>query len=166
VGELGLDGQWIAVAGESAGGGLAAVVARELRTLVRHQALIYPVCDARAGGTESYARYAEGYFLTAADMRWFLRHYAGSADPADPMLSPLAADDLAGLPPASVVLAGCDPLHDEGLAYAQRLERAGVPVELRDLPGQVHPFVLLAGVMDDGREMRSWLARRLGAALS
>jgi acetyl esterase len=75
------------------------------------------------------------------------------------------ADDLSGVAPASIVLAGCDPLHDEGLAYARRLEQAGVEVELRDFAGQLHPFVLLAGVIEDGREAREWLARRLGEAL-
>jgi acetyl esterase len=155
----------VAVVGDSAGGGLAAVVARELRGAVRHQGLIYPVVDARAGGTGSYARYGEGYFLTARDMRWFLDQYAAGLDPAEARLSPLMADDLSGVAPASVVLAECDPLHDEGLAYARRLEDAGVEVALRDFAGQVHPFVLLAGVIEDGREARAWLARRLGEAL-
>ena len=123
------------------------------------------VVDARAGVTDSYARYADGCFLTARDMRWFLDHYAAGGDPADPRLSALAAADLAGVAPASIVLAECDPLHDEGVAYARRLEDAGVEVELRDYPGQLHPFVLLAGVIDDGREARAWLARRLGEAL-
>jgi acetyl esterase len=64
-----------------------------------------------------------------------------------------------------VVLAECDPLRDEGAAYARRLEQAGVEVELREYAGQVHPFVGLAGVIDDGREARAWIAQRLGAAL-
>jgi len=165
VGGLGLDPGRVAVAGDSAGGGLAAIVARELGDAVRHQALIYPVVDARAGVTDSYARYADGCFLTARDMHWFLGHYATGVDPADPRLSALAAEDVAGVAPASIVLAECDPLHDEGVAYARRLEDAGVEVELRDYPGQLHPFVLLAGVIDDGREARAWLARRLGEAL-
>jgi acetyl esterase len=165
VGELGLDAGRVAVTGESAGGGLAACVAQELRGGLRHQALVYPVCDARVGATESYACYADGHFLTAADMSWFVRHYASDADPSDPRLSPLAAADLAGVAPATVVLAECDPLHDEGLAYARRLEDAGVDVELRDYAGQIHPFFLLAGVIDDGREARAWVAHRLAAAL-
>jgi acetyl esterase len=165
VDELGLDPERVAVFGDSAGGGMAAVIARELRAGVRHQALVYPVCDARVGATESYARYGEGHFMTASDMRWFVDHYAAGVDPADPRLSPLAADDLSGAAPATIVLAECDPLHDEGAAYARRLEQAGVEVELRDFPGQLHPFVLLAGVIDDGREARSWVAQRLGEAL-
>jgi acetyl esterase len=165
VGDLGLDAGRVAVAGDSAGGGLAAIVARELGDAVRHQALIYPVVDARVGVTDSYARYGDGHFLTARDMRWYLDQYAAQADPADPRLSPLAAGDLTGVAPASIVLAGCDPLHDEGAAYARRLADAGVEVELRDFPGQLHPFVLLAGIIDAGREARAWLARRLGEAL-
>jgi acetyl esterase len=165
VGELGLDPDRVAVFGDSAGGGMAAVIARELRGAVRHQALVYPVCDARLGATDSYARYGEGHFLTAADMRWFLDHYATGVDPTDPRLSPLAAEDLSGAAPATVVLAECDPLRDEGAAYARRLEQAGVEVELREYAGQLHPFVGLAGVIDDGREARAWIAQRLGAAL-
>jgi acetyl esterase len=166
VAELGLDADRVAVVGDSAGGGLAASVAQELRGELRHQALVYPVCDARVGATESYSRYADGFFLTAGDMRWFMDHYAPGVDPADPRLSPLAADDLSGVAPATVVLAECDPLHDEGLAYARRLEEAGVEVELRVYDGQLHPFYALAGVIDDGCEARALIAQRLGAALS
>jgi acetyl esterase len=165
VDELGLDSDRVAVYGDSAGGGLAAVIARELRGALRHQALVYPVCDARLGATDSYARYADGYFMTAADMSWFLDHYAAGVDPTDPRLSPLAAEDVSGAAPATIVLAGCDPLRDEGVAYARKLEAAGVDVELREYPDQIHPFVLLAGIIDAGREARSWLAQRLGAAL-
>jgi acetyl esterase len=165
VDELGLDPERVAVFGDSAGGGMAAVIARELRAAVRHQALVYPVCDARVGATDSYARYGEGHFMTTGDMRWFMDHYAAGVDPADPRLSPLAADDLTGAAPATIVLAQCDPLRDEGVAYARKLERAGVEVELREYPGQVHPFVLLAGVIDDGRDARAFVAQRLGQAL-
>jgi acetyl esterase len=165
VDELGLDPERVGVFGDSAGGGMAAVIARELRAAVRHQALVYPVCDARVGATDSYARYADGYFMTAADMRWYLGHYAPEVDPTDPRLSPLAADDLTGAAPATIVLAECDPLRDEGVAYARKLEQAGVEVELREYPGQLHPFVLLSGVIDDGRDARAFVAQRLGAAL-
>ena len=106
---------------------------------MRHQALVYPVCDARVGATDSYARYAEGYFMTAADMRWFLDHYAAGVDPTDPRLSPLAAEDVTGAAPATIVLAECDPLRDEGVAYARKLEAAGVEVELREYPGPGAP---------------------------
>jgi acetyl esterase len=166
VAEVGLDPERVAVFGDSAGGGMAAVIARELGPAVRHQALVYPVCDARVGVTGSYDRYGEGHFMTTGDMRWFVDHYAPGADPADPRLSPLAANDLSGAAPATIVLAECDPLHDEGIAYAQRLEQSGVEVALREYAGQLHPFVLLAGIIDDGRDARAWIAQRLGAALS
>jgi len=166
VDELGLDHERVGVFGDSAGGGMAAVIARELRGAVRHQALVYPVCDARVGATDSYIRYAEGHFMTAGDMRWFLDHYAPGVDPTDPRLSPLAADDLTGTAPATIVVAECDPLRDEGVAYARKLEQAGVEVELREYSGQLHPFVLLAGVIDAGRDARAFAARRLGEALS
>lgn len=165
VDELGLDPERVGVFGDSAGGGLAAVIARELRGAVRHQALVYPVCDARVGATDSYARYGEGHFMTTGDMRWFVDHYAAGVDPTDPRLSPLAAEDLTGAAPATIVLAECDPLRDEGVAYARRLEEAGVEVELREYPGQIHPFVLLAGVIDDGRDARAFVARRLSESL-
>jgi acetyl esterase len=165
VDELGLDPERVGVFGDSAGGGMAAVIARELRAAVRHQALVYPVCDARVGATDSYARYGDGYFLTARDMRWYLDHYATGVDPADPRLSPLAAEDLSGAAPATIVLAEYDPLRDEGVAYARRLEQAGVEVELREYPGQLHPFVLLAGMIDAGREARAFIAQRVGEAL-
>jgi acetyl esterase len=165
VDELGLDPERVGVFGDSAGGGMAAVIARELRAAVRHQALVYPVCDARVGATDSYARYGEGHFMTTGDMRWFVDHYAAGVDPADPRLSPLAADDLTGAAPATIVLAQCDPLRDEGVAYTRKLEQAGVEVELREYPGQLHPFVLLAGIIDAGREARAFVAQRLGQAL-
>jgi acetyl esterase len=162
------DAPAVAVAGDSAGGNLAAVVALELRgeVALAHQALVYPVTDARVGATGSYERFAEGHFLTRRDMRFFVDAYAPGVDPADPRLSPLAAPDLSGLPPASVVLAEADPLHDEGLAYAERLRAAGVPVDVRVFPGQVHPFVALAGIIEDGATARRWLAEHLRAAFA
>jgi acetyl esterase len=165
---LGVDPARVAVCGDSAGGNLAAVAALALRGVgsgLVHQALIYPVTDAAGvGATGSYAAFGEGHFLTTGDMAYFVRSYAGSTDPADPRLSPLRAPDLAGAAPASVVVAACDPLRDEGHAYADRLREAGVEADLREFAGQVHPFVLLAGIVDDAVEARAWLATRLRAA--
>jgi acetyl esterase len=167
VGDLDVDGERVAVAGDSAGGNLAAVVAQHLRRAepaLAHQALIYPVTDARVGATASYAEFADGHFLTRRDMQYFVDSYASGVDPADPRVSPLRAPDLAGVAPATVVTAECDPLRDEGEAYAERLRAAGVPVELRRFAGQVHPFVLLAGMIDAAREARAWVAERLRGA--
>jgi acetyl esterase len=133
----------VAVAGDSAGGNLSAVAAQELRDEGRPlagQLLIYPVTD-MAGSYPSHTENAEGYFLDAASMAWFQQQYTGDrTDLSDPRLSPLRGD-LAGLAPAVVVVAEFDPLRDDGLAYAEALAAAGVPVEVRTFPGLIHGFV-------------------------
>jgi acetyl esterase len=148
VAALGGDPDRIAIAGDSAGGNLAAVVAQELRDTgpkLAAQLLIYP-------GTDFVTRYpseeenADGYFLTREDMRWFASHYLADADPSDPRLSPLRAADLSGLPPAVVATAEFDPLRDQGDAYADALEAAGVPVVKRSYPGLIHGFFDLAAL--------------------
>jgi acetyl esterase len=142
VGELGRDPDRLAVAGDSAGGNLATVVARLVRgegPALAAQLLIYPVTDA-AGDYRSRAEFAEGYYLTAEDMEWFERHYAGQAQRADPGISPARAEDLSGQPPAIVVTAEFDPLRDEGEAYAAALQAAGVPVTLQRYEGMIHGF--------------------------
>jgi acetyl esterase len=146
---LGCDPDRLAVAGDSAGGNLAAVVclmARDAGTpRIARQLLIYPVIDARAG-YPSYADNAEGPGLTGAAMAWFVRHYAPSpADREDPRVSPILARSHAGLPPAMVITAEYDPLRDEGEAYAERLRAAGVPVDARRYDGMTHGFWGLAG---------------------
>jgi acetyl esterase len=145
VGELGGDPARLALAGDSAGGNLAAVVAQLARDAggppIAAQLLIYPGVDFREDGDyPSREENAEGFFLTLEDMVWFRDHYKGSSDPADPRLSPLLADDLSGLPPAIVVTAEYDPLRDEGEAYARALEAAGVPVILHRYDGLIHGF--------------------------
>jgi acetyl esterase len=133
----------LAVAGDSAGGNLSAVVAQSLRDEGRPlagQLLIYPATDL-GGDYPSHTENAEGYFLDADTMLWFQQQYAGhGADLADPRISPLHGK-LAGLAPAVVVVAEFDPLRDDGLAYAAALEAAGVPVEVRAFPGLIHGFV-------------------------
>lgn len=163
----GADPQRVAVAGDSAGGNLAAVVAQQLRVEsgLRHQALIYPVTQARVGLTDSYREFADGYFLTARDMQYFIDAYAAEVDPDDPRLAPAAAGNLTGLAPATVITAECDPLRDEGEAYAAAMQRAGVEVELRRFDGQVHPFVAMGGVIDDASVARRYLADRIASAL-
>lgn len=139
----------LAVMGDSAGGNLAAVcclLAREGGPVIDAQVLLYPVLDltfARA----SVARHANGPVLTRADMEVFRAHYLGEdGDPTDPLCSPLFAPDVDDLPPALVVTAGVDPLHDDGVDYARRLEAAGVPVRHTDHPRAVHGFLSFPGV--------------------
>ena len=141
--ELGADPDRLAIAGDSAGGNLAAVTARRFRDEggppLRMQALIYPVTDA-AINTPSYREKGEGFGLTAASMKRFWELYLDGADGAQPDASPLRADDLAGLPPAFVLTVPDDVLCDEGEAYAAALEAAGVPVERRRYDGAIHGF--------------------------
>jgi len=142
---LGVDPRRLAVGGDSAGGNLAAVISLLARDKgaprISCQVLIYPATDA-AMRHDSVARYAEGYVLTRATMRWFYEQYLRTPDDAaDWRVSPLLAPDLSRLPPAYVLTAGYDPLCDEGDAYAARLAAAGVPVTHRRFPGQVHGFV-------------------------
>ena len=141
---LGIDPARIAVGGDSAGGNLAAVVAMLAQQVgsprISLQALFYPVTDL-AMDTVSYAQQGKDYNLTEAAMRWFRDLYLSSeADIADWRVSPLRARDLAKLPPAYIAIAGCDPLHDDGVAFAKALERAGVSDTLKDYPGQMHGF--------------------------
>jgi acetyl esterase len=152
--QLGGDGR-VAVAGDSAGGNLAAVVCQQLvqrggPPLVG-QLLIYPATDV-TGEYPSRLQNGEGYFLETATMAWFINHYA--PDPAlygDPRLSPLNAEDLSGLPPAVVITAEYDPLRDEGEAYAARLQDAGVPTLVRRFDGMIHGFFDM-GPMSSGAQ--------------
>ena len=129
----------LAVAGDSAGGNLAAVVAQELRTEIAAQLLIYPATD-MLGEHPSRAENGTGYFLETSTMEWFFGHYAGHVTDVDARLSPVLADDLSGLPPAVVVTAEYDPLRDEGEAYAAALAAAGIRVEARRFDGMIHGF--------------------------
>ena len=164
---FGTDPARVAVAGDSAGGNLAAGMAQALRGTdppLAHQVLVYPLVDARPARTDSYRTYGEGHFLTARDIDYFLAAYGGDADRTDPRLSPALAEDLTGLPPATVVTAECDPLVDEGADYARALSDAGVPTEYACFTGMVHPFVLLGGLIDDAQEARRLIGRRLAGA--
>jgi len=132
----------VAVGGDSAGGNLAAAVAQMARDRdgpsFARQLLIYPVTD-HSFDTESYEANAEGYLLTRADMRWFWDHYLrNDTDGRNPYASPLQARSLAGLPPATVVTCGFDPLRDEGAAYASRLAEDGVTVNHVHYPDAIH----------------------------
>ncbi|WP_372791001.1 alpha/beta hydrolase [Paraconexibacter sp.] len=153
--ELGADPRRVAVGGDSAGGNLAAVVSH---VLVRagedapvFQLLLYPAVDV-AGSHPSQELFANGFFLTEAQMEWFKDQYVGSADPEDPRLSVLRAEDLSGLPPALVVTAGFDPLRDEGEAYALALRQAGNLVAVRRFSGLIHGFANAATVSRVSRD--------------
>jgi len=167
--ELGGSQHRLAVAGDSAGGNLAAVVALGARDrggpAIGFQLLVYPVMDA-AMDTASYREKADGYYLTAAGMRWYWDHYLGGAEGSSPDASPLRAAFLAGLPPALVVTAEHDPLRDEGEAYAARLRAAGVPAAVSRHPGMVHGFFRWRAVTPTADAAMQEAAAALREALS
>jgi acetyl esterase len=155
--EFGIDPARIAVGGDSAGGNLATVVALMARDrggpALKFQLLIYPVTDFTEHVTQSERDYGQGYFLDTELMDWFAdQYFAAEADRHLPYGSPSKATDLRGLPPALVITGECDPLRDQGEAYAEQMRRAGVPVVLKRYEGMIHPFVSLAGIVDAGRE--------------
>jgi acetyl esterase len=168
--DLGVDLARLAVAGDSAGGNLAAVIARRDRDgggapPLALQVLLLPVTDA-AMDTPSYTENADGFYLTHAAMRWYWDHYLGGADPLHPDASPLRASDLRGLPPALVVTAEYDPLRDEGEAYAERLRTAGVRVRFRRYEGMVHGFIRWGAAVDAATAALDEVGRGIGEALT
>jgi acetyl esterase len=167
---LGFDADRLAVAGDSAGGNLAAVVSwvttRNGGPAPAGQLLIYPVTDLSTKHP-SYALFSTGFFLTAAEMDWYRGHYLPSEDAArDPRASPLLAPDLTRLPPAIVLTAGFDVLRDEGEAYAERLRAAGVPVDVRRLPGLIHGFCNTTPTSRGAHEAMTDASRRLATLLA
>jgi acetyl esterase len=141
-------GDRLAVAGDSAGGNLAAALALRARDAggppLRFQLLVYPVLD-HTMSFPSIVENGRGFFLYEVDIRWFRDHLLRGHDPRDPLASPWFAADLSGLPPAYIVTAEYDPLRDEDAAYAERLREAGVPVTLRQWDGQMHAFFTMVG---------------------
>lgn len=166
---LGVDATHVAVGGDSAGGNLAACLCQRVRDEfgpdIDYQLLVYPVTDCTLA-SRSMDENAEGYFLTRASMEWFVDHYLGDRDPKDPTVSPLFASSLAALPPALVITAEYDPLRDDGEAYAAALREAGVPVEAIRYSGQIHGFMGLAALLDDGKHALDQAGAALRAALS
>jgi acetyl esterase len=153
----------LAVGGASAGGNIAAVVTLMARERggpqIKFQLLTVPVTDFNLD-TPSYRANAEGYGLTREAMRWYWNHYVRlEADGASPSASPLRAADLHGLPPGFVMTAEFDPLHDEGVAYANRLRAAGVPVTHKCYAGMIHGFLGPEAPADMARELRAAFSR-------
>lgn len=143
---LGVDPQRIALGGGSAGANLATSTALRLRDtggpVLAGQLLLYPIVDWHMPASGSMSAFAEGHYLTGADVHWFWQQYlATEADRHHPFAVPLAASDLSQLPPALVITAEFDPLRDGGELYAQRLAAAGVAVRLSRYAGMVHGFL-------------------------
>jgi acetyl esterase len=162
---LGLDPERIALAGDSAGANLAIGVARLARErggpALALTVLAYPVTttDLDVGFDDDY----EGYFLYRDELQWHQDNYLPTPDVRhDPLVSPLEADDLEGLPPAVVITAQCDPLHRQGVLYAAAVERAGGLAEHLHYPGMVHGFFALPSEFEEGADA----VRRVGAALA
>ncbi len=162
---FGGDPRRIAVGGDSAGGNLAAVVCLMARDRgafrPRLQVLIYPAVD-HDFNRPSMRENAEGYLLSRNDMVWFWHHYLARPDDAGHVYAvPMRAEDLHDLPPARILVAEYDPLRDEGVAYAQRLREAGVPVTLTCYEGMIHAFLAQTAIFDKAREA----IEEIGAAL-
>lgn len=170
VGEIAGSAVPLIVAGDSAGGNLAAVVSlraqREGGPAISQQVLIYPVTDADLN-TASYLDDANQLMVSRDSMIWFWSHYA--PDPstrANPDASPLRATDLAGQPPAVVLTAEHDVLRDEGEAYVEKLRAAGVPVRHRRFPGQMHGFFTFVNVLPGAEDGLSYVSEAIGKHLS
>lgn len=154
--DFGGDGRRLAVGGDSAGGNLAAVVARRARDAgapaIAAQVLIYPVTDS-ALDTPSYRSHATGYGLTAETMQWYWEQYLGpEADRSSPDASPLRAADLRGLAPALILTCGFDPLQDEGIAYAERLREAGTSVHHIHEEDMIHGYLPMPAAISRARK--------------
>jgi acetyl esterase len=155
----------LAVGGDSAGGHLAAVVALMARDRkgprIDLQILIYPITDCKFN-TPSYIENKEGYMLTSDLMKWFWNHFIEDKSQANhPYVSPLRAKNFSDLPKAMIITAEYDPLHDEGQAYGQRLQEAGVKVTLLRYPGMIHGFIRMTAQLEKAKEAVDEIAGRL-----
>ena len=154
----------LAVAGWSAGGNIAAVTCQLVHATggprIAGQLLLTPVTDCDTS-RPSYAENADGYVLTTSLMKWFWDHYADQAARTDPKASPLRARDLSKLPPAFVVTSEFDPLRDEGIAYAQALAAAGVPVRHITARGHTHTSLTMVDVVVSGSGLRAEMSSAL-----
>ncbi|MGC9268844.1 alpha/beta hydrolase [Acidiphilium sp.] len=165
--DLGIDPHRLAIAGDSAGGNLAAVVAIDARDnhgpALALQALIYPSI-AMSMTSPSQVEFAEGYGLTHETMIYFRTHYLrGPDDMQDWRAAPIRAAHHENLPPALIITAGFDPLRDEGEDYATTLVKSGVPVTLRRFPGQIHGFITMGRVIPEATEAINEIANAMAA---
>ncbi|MET0342421.1 MAG: alpha/beta hydrolase [Polyangiales bacterium] len=149
--DYGADPERVVIAGDSAGGNLAAVATllavRAGEPAPVLQILLYPTVDS-IEERPSVSLFGEGFFLTKQDILWFREQYARGHDLGDPRLSPLRAPDLTGMPPAIIITAGFDPLRDEAEDYAERLRAAGNQVDLYRVPDQIHGFINFGSLSD------------------
>ncbi|MHA6764976.1 alpha/beta hydrolase [Streptacidiphilus sp. PAMC 29251] len=162
---LGVDPDRIAIGGDSAGGNLAAAVSLLARERggpeLRHQLLVYPNTD-RHADTASLRDNDDPMLFNRRSVDWYWGHYLESAADGDnPLASPLRADDLSGLPPATVITAEYDPLRDEGEQYAEALRAAGVPVSARRYDGMPHGFFAMTGQLDAALDAQQYAAEQL-----
>jgi acetyl esterase len=162
---LGASESMLVVAGDSSGANISAAVALLARDRggpdLATQMLVYPPLDARCDSESYRERADDGGTITLSQMQWFWSQYIGSADPSDPLISPIHAD-LQGLPPTLVVAAGFDPLRDDARAFAARLESAGVDVHLEEYERTFHGFLsfeVLAEAADALQRMAEWIGR-------
>ena len=166
---LGLDGERIAVGGDSAGGTLAAVcavLARDAKLPLALQMLFYPGCAAHQD-TPSHARFSEGFLLEELNVDWFFAQTQPTrAERSDWRFAPLNAPDVDDVAPAWVGLAECDPLVDEGVAYADKLRAAGVAVDLEIYRGVVHEFIKMGRAIPQARTAHADAAAALRNAFS
>jgi len=165
--ELGVDPNRIAVGGDSAGGNLAAVVAqlahKEGEPRIACQLLMFPVTQF-GSPFPSMQEFGVGYLLEKDALEYCYERYAPRELWSDARVSPLLTQEIAGLPPAYVMLAGCDPLHDEGLAYAKKLRSGGVKVDVADYHGLIHGFTNFQAVLPQAHEALTAAAKALKAA--
>ena len=168
--ELGGESLPTAIAGDSAGGNLAAAIALALRDAgdasFDVQALLYPAVDLRKGADYPSRRRNADPTLNAEQLGTYINDYAGGSDLSDPRLSPLAADSVANVPPALIVVQSVDPLHDEAVAYAHRLQDAGVRVELMEFDNMTHGFVHLSALVPAAAAATAEVTARLRAMMT